>query len=120
MTILHVGSVVGFYLVLFAFLCILRLTASDTGDLEDVLRQAVRNAMFLADYSIKAAAADLRKNELDLRKALKGEKGYYLPFVEMACRWPLSFWLHCTPQLLFVLGQKRMTEIRDAVQELAR
>ncbi len=116
MTVEHFGSAVGFYVVLFAFIFVLRLAASDTSEFEAMLRQAVRNAMFLADYSIKAGAADLKKNELDLRRALKGEKGYYLPFIEMACRWPLSVWVHMTPQLFLVLGQKRIAEVRDAAQ----
>lgn len=118
-TLVHSFSPIGFYLTLFGFLFVLRLAASDPSDLEEVLRTAVRNAMFLGHYSIKAAAVDLGRDESDLRKALRGEKGYYLPFIEMACRWPLSVWLHITPQLFLVLGQKRVNELRATVRELA-
>lgn len=117
---LHSGSSVGFSVALAGWVFLMRLTLTSAEDLEQIFRAAVRNAMFIADLTIKDAAFRLGRNESDLRKALRGEKGYYLPFVEMVLCWPFTFWIVLTPQLLAVLTKKRLLEVEESVQQLVR
>lgn len=114
------GSALGFYLSLIGWLFLYRLTVASAEDLEAIFRSAVRNAMFIADLTIKDAAYRLGRNESDFRKALRGERGYYLPFVEMVLYWPFTFWLALSPQLFAVLAKKRLSEINETASEMLR
>lgn len=117
-----------FYLSALAvgFLC--RLSALSSEELEDMLREAILKAMLAVDLSVKAAATDLcpkdatpaqiLSREASLRRALAGEKSYHLPFVAMACRWPVKFWLALSPALFMVWGQKRVAEFKASIVDL--
>lgn len=117
---LHSFSPTLFYFLLAGWVLLMRLTATSAEDLEQIFRAAVRNAMFIADLTIKDGAYRLGRNESDFRKALRGERGYYLPFVEMVLHWPFQFWIVMTPSLLAVLAKKRLREIAEDAELVAR
>lgn len=112
------GSHIGFMLAVVGYLFTMRAMAASAEDLEQVLRQAVRNAMFVSELSVKDAAFRLGRDEANLRKALRGDANYYLPLIEMVLHWPLLFWVAFTPTLFSVLAQKRMAEIAETAHEL--
>jgi hypothetical protein len=95
-----------------------------------MLRDAVIKAMLAVDLSVKDAAialappdateAQCKAREVTLRKQLHGEPRHYLPFVQMACRWPVRFWLALTPALFMVWGQKRIAEFAESIADFRR
>lgn len=113
------GSSLAFYAVVILWLLVMRLTVATADELEAIFVAAVRNAMFLADLTIKDAAFRIGRDPGDLRRALRGEPHYYLPFVQMVIYWPSNFWLHLTPELLRIVFAKRVKELADDAEQLA-
>lgn len=86
-------------------------------DLRKLALRAVAEAIEKSEIPIKAYA-DMTPNvkgepmdESQLRKQLRGEPGYNLSFIHMLTYWPWPFWYYFAPNLLWLMGKKRVQEM---------
>lgn len=97
-------------LTLLAYLFCLRLSVSDTTELERLIGLAVVDALERCGLPMKAAAAVMAVDESHLRQALKHEAGRHLSIYRLA-RLPLNFWLHFMPTLSALVVKQHMTHL---------
>jgi hypothetical protein len=88
----------------------MRFTVASTEELERMLGVAVLDALAFVRLTTKEAAALMRWDESNLRKALRGEPAHHISLNRLA-RLPVDFWMAFIPVLGYLVLRQNCRNI---------
>lgn len=91
---------------------LMKAMAADLSSLEQLLGEAVLDALEGARITVKEAAAIMKVDESTFTKALRGE-GYRHISLNHLVKLPFSFWLRFSPSLTYLVAKKNTQEIAE-------
>jgi hypothetical protein len=124
MTLLpHSISQAWLLIVLLLWVLGMRLSASTTDELEQLLVDAFIEAMHRAGLTFKEMAYAMRRghqdkfDEAQLRRQLALEPGQHLSLFRLLGA-PLSWWMFFGPSLIAIVFRKRLAEVREEAEAM--
>lgn len=114
MTVVYGGgaSEVVQFVVVVCWLFCTKASCVTTDDLEQLLGEAVHNALRSARITVKEAARLMLVPEPNLYSMLRGDGKYHLGLVHLA-RLPFAFWTWFGPTLFYLVAKQNVVAIGE-------